>query len=272
MITTVIKFLTSNSIFIGLNGLIVGLFSSNLYGIELNPAILLATFLVTFSAYNLNKATDKVEDSINRPRTVSKRGIFYVIPSIIAIIFSLGIIALVGFWPLMILIVSVIMSLAYSVKLSLSTIWLKEVVGVKSLVVAFSWAFTGSFLPACLQSVAFEEIILTFFYIFIVIFVNTILCDILDMNGDMISGLKTIPILLGLNRTKKFIYAVNSLLIIWLLFCIMERIFVKNQLALCFGIFYGYGIIWMFSRKNSNRLLVELVVDGEWIPLITLMN
>jgi 4-hydroxybenzoate polyprenyltransferase len=272
MITKVLKFLTLTSIFIGINGLIVILFSSHLYNVQLKIEILVITFLITFSAYSLNKATDKSEDSINRPEIVSIKRVFYVGPSIIAIILSLVIGAFMGFWALIILITSVILTIVYSIQLPFLTIRLKEVTGLKSFTVAFSWAFVGALLPATMQSVSVEKIILAFFYIFIQIIVNTILFDILDMKGDRVSGLITIPILLGLKKTKKLLISINSLLIILIAICMIEGVFKKNLLTLSFGIFYGYLLIWMFSSPNSNRLLAELLIDGEWIPIITLMN
>jgi 4-hydroxybenzoate polyprenyltransferase len=285
MIIEGLKFLTSTSIITGLNGLMVIFFSSNLYGVQLNPQIFLTTFLLIFSAYNLNKVTDTIEDSVNRPEIVSRRKSFYVVPSIIALILSLALGSLLGVWALTVLLICLIVSLAYSIKLPLLSIKLKKITGMKSFVVAFSWAFACAFLPASIQLVPIEKIILIFFYLFIQILVNTILFDILDIRGDRISGLKTIPILLGLDKTKKLLILINSLLILLFSICLMDGIFTRNLLTLGFGIFYGYFIIWMFSNQNCGkflaqllidrnykRLLAELLVDGEWIPLVVLLK
>lgn len=272
MIARVLKVLTSTSIFIALNGLMVAVFGSLLYGVGMKPEILLAAFLVTFSVYNLNKATDKAEDSVNRPETASREMLFYVGSSIIATVFSLGIGALIGAGALTALIVPVIVALAYSVRLLQSTTRLKEILGVKSVMVAFSWAFTGALLPASTQLVEFEKLALTFTYIFIQLLVNTILFDILDMEGDTVSGVKTIPIVLGLNVTRKLLTTLNSLLAPWLIYCLVRGLFLKYMPALVFGMLYGYIIIWAFSRRNCNRLLLEVAVDGEWMPLVALTS
>src|SRR5665647_2007636 len=86
-----LKLLTSTSIFLALNGSLVVVFGDFLYGIQNNPEVLLVAFLAVFSVYNLNKATDKKEDSVNKPETASRSAIYYVAPSVATMIFSLGI-------------------------------------------------------------------------------------------------------------------------------------------------------------------------------------
>lgn len=272
MLIEALIFLTSTPIFVALNALMVTVFSSIIYGVEIEPNILLIAFLATFSVYSLNKVTDKSEDSINWDKTFSKGMPYYPYLSVVALLFSFGIGALIGLWTVITILTPIILGLAYSVKLPKSTTRLKEIVGVKSIVVAFSWAFTSSLLPASMQPVEFEKLILVFTYVFVHLLTNTILFDILDIDGDKASGLKTIPIVLGLNRTRKLLVTVNSLLVPWLLYCLMRGLFLQHMIALVFGVFYGYAVIRAFTRRNCNRLLVDLMVDGEWMPFISLMK
>jgi 4-hydroxybenzoate polyprenyltransferase len=68
--------------------------------------------------------------------------------------------------------------------------------------VALSWGITGAFLPATANSIPFYMEALVFFYIFSQILVNTIIFDTLDVNEDRASGIKTVPLALGLKKTK----------------------------------------------------------------------
>ena len=271
-LSSLLELLTSTSIFIALNASIVAAFSSLLYGVEVKPTILLIAFLATFSVYNMNRATDRAEDSINRPRVASRSLLFFLVPSMVASALCLLLSASVGAQALTVIVTSFIASIFYSVKLSPSTPRLKEIVGLKSVLVAFSWGFTGALLPASFQAVDVAKIVMAFTYIFIQILVNTILCDVRDMDGDRSSGVKTLPIALGLSRTRKLLFIVNTLMFPWLLYCLTQGLFLKYVPALFFGVGYGYLIIWAFSRKERNRLLVELAVDGEWMPLVALMK
>jgi 4-hydroxybenzoate polyprenyltransferase len=138
--------------------------------------------------------------------------------------------------------------------------------------VALSWGFTGALLPASAQQVDPVKIVLTFAYIFIQLLVNTVLCDVCDVEGDVSSGVRTLPVALGLSRTRSLLLVVNSLMLPWLAYCAARGMFLDYLPALSFGLLYGYLIIWVFSRGKRGRLLVELAVDGEWIPLVALMR
>ena len=177
-----------------------------------------------------------------------------------------------GVKALLVMAPSFLASFVYSVKLSESIPRLKEVVGVKSVLVAFGWGLTGALLPTISQPADALKVVLAFSYIFIQLLVNTILCDIPDMDGDMAAGVKTVPIVLGLDSTRKLLLAINSLMLPWLLYCFTQGLFLEYMPALSFGMLYGYLIIWAFSRKHSRRLLVEIAVDGEWIPLVAIMK
>ena len=76
-IVTAIKFITSTSLLLALNGVMVVVFGFFLDSIRMVPPLLLAAFLVTFAVYGLNKVTDKAEDSINRPQTLPRTSNYY---------------------------------------------------------------------------------------------------------------------------------------------------------------------------------------------------
>jgi 4-hydroxybenzoate polyprenyltransferase len=268
----VLRLVTSTSVFLAVNAQMVAAFSSLLYGVEVKPVILLIAFLATFSVYNMNKATDRAEDSVNRPETASRGTRFFLVPSIAAAALCLSLSASVGATTLLVIAATFAASIAYSVKLLPPIPRLKEVVGVKSVLVALSWGFTGALLPASAQQVDPVKIVLTFAYIFIQLLVNTVLCDVCDVEGDVSSGVRTLPVALGLSRTRSLLLVVNSLMLPWLAYCAARGMFLDYLPALSFGLLYGYLIIWVFSRGKRGRLLVELAVDGEWIPLVALMR
>jgi 4-hydroxybenzoate polyprenyltransferase len=272
MLMKALRFLTSASLFLALDGAIIVVFGYFLYGIEIAPEMLLPAFLTPLAVYSLNKATDKAEDSVNRPETASRAVVYYVGPSIAAMVISLGLGASIGPLVFITLLVPTIMALVYSVRLSRSIPRLKEIVGVKSVVVAFTWAFTGCLLPASMHAVEDEKIGLVFIYIFIQVLVGTILFDVLDIKGDLASGVETIPIRLGRNRTRKLLATINSFLGLWLIYCLIRGLFLMYMPALIFGALYGYVLIWSFSNANCQRPLVGLMVDGEWLPIVTLMK
>lgn len=267
----IFNFLTSSCLFLALNSALVVFLGFTLYQTEVSLAALLAAFLATFSVYALNKVTDKAEDAINRPEFCSKNSKYYLIPSLAALILSLGIGFLAGPLADFVLVAPLIVGLFYSVRFSKKVPRLKEIVGVKSILVAFSWAFTGSLLPALMRPVNHELLLLVFVYIFFSLLVHTVLFDVLDVKGDQTIGVRTIPSVLGLRRTTIFLILMNTCLVAWLVYSALRGLFFNCMPALVFGVSYEYLMIMHFMH-HFNRLRAELLVDGEWIPVILIVK
>lgn len=272
VLVKIAKFVTSSSLLLAIDGPLILLFGYFLYGFQVEFVLLVAASLAVFAVYSLNKVTDEVEDSINRPETVSKSKKYYVVPSIVAIVVSLVLGMTVNLLAVAILIAPLIIGFLYSVKISDSLPRLKELTGVKSLMVALSWSLYGTFLPLVLQLASFDKILLVFMYVFVQVFINTILFDFLDIKGDLASGTKTLPIKLGRNKTRWLLVGSNSILCLWLVFCGLNGLFMTFMPALIFGVAYTFVLIWHFSREGVQRLHAELIVDGQWIPIVAFMR
>jgi 4-hydroxybenzoate polyprenyltransferase len=247
-------------------------FSATLYGIAVSPLILLATFLSTIAVYSLNKITDTAEDSINKPEQTVTRRAYYLSLSIISFSGSIIIGIIQGCATFLLLLTPLFIGIVYSVKFSKSFPRLKEILGVKSVLVAFSWAFTGALLPTFTTVIAAEKIILVFIYILIHTFVGTVLFDTLDIYGDNISNVKTIPIQLGKYGTRQLLLIVNSMLLLWISFCIASGLFISYLPAMMFGTLYSYALIMYFTKTEGKRLHAELFIDGEWLPFIAVLR
>ena len=108
--------------------------------------------------------------------------------------------------------------------------------------------------------------LIVFVYIFIRVFVGTTLCDVLDKKGDLATGVETIPIRLGRNKTKKLLLAskqprhafANLLRSNW----------DAHSFHACTAIwsFIWIFAIWFFFKTNCKRFTAGLMLDGEWIP------
>ncbi len=260
--------MVSNSLLLALNGVMVVVFGFFLDSAAISPSLLFAAFLVTFSVYGLNKFTDKAEDSVNRPETLPRAPGYYLVFSLVSMVFGF----LIGLWEgilaFYVLCTPVLIGVIYSVRISKSIPRLKEIVGVKSIVVAVSWALTGSLLPEPFCTAKLQVIVIVFVYIFIRVFVGATLCDVLDKKGDLASGVETIPIRLGLNKTKMFLVLLNSLGMLLPIFCVATGMLVRFVPALLFGVLYGYLAIWFFFKHNCKRFTAGLMLDGEWIPIV----
>jgi 4-hydroxybenzoate polyprenyltransferase len=266
-----LRFLVSTSLLLALNGVMVVVFGFFLDSATIVPSLLFAAFLVTFAVYGLNKFTDKTEDSINQPETLPRAPGYYLVFSIVSMIVGFLIGLSESILAFFVLCAPVMLGVIYSVRISKSIPRLKEIVGIKSLVVAISWALTGCLLPDSFYTVKIQVIVIVFVYIFIRVFVGTVLFDVLDTKGDLASGVETIPIRLGRNKTKKLLILLNSLGMLLPIYCVATGMLIRFVPALLFGVLYGYLAIWFFFRNNCKRFTAGLMLDGEWIPIVIII-
>jgi 4-hydroxybenzoate polyprenyltransferase len=266
----IFRLMNSTSLLISLNGLFVAAFGFFVYGITMSPDLLFAAFLVTFAVYGLNRFTDRVEDTINRPEISPRVKSLQLVLSAGAMIAGLLIGVLEGFIVLAILISPVVIGIIYSVKISKAFHRLKEITGVKSVAVGLSWAITGCLLPQSNSPVGVDLSVLVFVFIFVKVLVGTILCDVLDMRGDAVSGIETIPLRLGLRKTKRFLIILNSLGLFFLFYFAGRGVFLHLMPTVVFGVLFGYFAIWWFLRDKCRRVTASLMLDLEWIPILTI--
>lgn len=266
------SFLISTSLFLAISGSLKVFFSGLLFSVfALNIVIL--TFLITFSIYGLNKLTDIKEDTINLPeRSNTIKKIKPILKFSIAFSFILSMLLglLTNILTLPILLFPLLLGIIYSAKLSKNFPRLKDISGVKNITIALSWAVGSTFLPVIyLLEKKTILIILVFYFFFLKSYINSILFDVRDVEGDKRSGVRTIPAFLGINKTKNLLIILNSTLIPWLIFSYFQGFFHKYFFVLVFTIVYGYWYILYFCNRDIKiGKSLDLLVDGEWIPIM----
>ncbi len=244
--------------------------TSLLCGIPPNPLLLQSAFMVTFAVYTLNLVTDKSEDKANRgePEKINKQ---LLLISTIAISSAIFFSAFLGIKAVLVIATPFLAGILYSVKILPKIPRLKEVLAAKSVIVALSWGTTGALLPFIQENIQPDKVFIVFLYVFIQIFIGTILSDVLDIKGDLENGINTIPIKLGLFKTRTLLLIMNSLLIPMILYVLTKHVFAQHYLILGFGIIYGYFMIFYFCNQKRSRIMFETIIDGMFIPQLLLV-
>lgn len=251
------------------SGLLKTYFSYLIFETSPNYKLLLATFLVIFAVYSINKLTDSEEDAINAPdrvKFIAKRKKTLLYLSAFSYIFAIILGFFESFWIMLVLLFPLCAGIGYSISLSPKIPKLKDIFAVKSLIVALSWSIGATFLPVIgSNGISNTLTILMFYFFFTKSFINTILFDVRDIKGDRLSGVKTIPVGIGKNMTKKLLLTINSTLIILILVMILSGLINSFFFILIFCLFYGYWYIFYFCNSNRiNGRLLDILVDGEW--------
>jgi len=267
-----VSFLTITTLFLALNAALLAYFSFLFYEVSANLSLILAAFFVTFTVYGLNKLTDIEEDSINLPEMdgfIEKNKYYIIYTVITSYIAALSLSFLQNPWAILIILFPFCMGVLYSVKIL--NFRLKDIIGIKNIVVALSWAVMEAFLPLAVLAKAPTQIMLIFCFVFIKLFIHSILFDVRDIEGDRMSGVRTIPVVFGREKTKNLLLILNSTLIPWLAISYLSGFFHQYLFVLIFAIAYGYGYILHFCKGGLKiGKSLDLLVDGEWIPVVIL--
>lgn len=110
---------------------------------------------------------------------------------------------------------------------------------------------------------------LVFYFFFIKSFINTVLFDLMDVEGDKLTGAMTIPVVMGASRTIKLLLILNTSLIAIIYLAVTYHLFSVLVIPMIFCIIYGYAYILYFSG-TKNRFQMDIMVDGEWILVVSL--
>ncbi len=233
-------------------------------------ALLAASYGVTFSLYTVNKLTDQEEDAVNMPeRYEFVKGKKWLL-TVASLVFYGVAVVLGGLERLLavpVLLVPVVFGGLYSVRLTAHAPRLKDIVVVKNVLATLGWVLVAALLPM-LYSDGWVLFSLVAGFLFIKLFINAMVFDIRDVEGDTRQGIHTVPAILGTARTERLLISLNSVLFLLLYLLLRWSGTVRYAPVLLFSIFYGYGYILYFCRRrDAPTEQYDLLVDGEWIWL-----
>ncbi len=223
-----------------------------------------------YSVYGINKITDAEADQLNAPERsdlISSHEKLFKYTIVSAYVLAVIIGLLYGWKVLLIFLFPLLAGMIYSIKITPRIPRLKDIFAVKSLIVALSWTVGNTFLPIVGYDINTMVILLIFYLFFIKSFINTVLFDLMDVEGDRETGTRTIPVVMGKLHTIKLLLVLNSTLLIMVHISMVYGLFQILIIPLIFCIIYGYSYILYFSR-NKNRLQMDILVDGEWILIV----
>jgi len=267
-------FLMYSSIYLSVAGGAMIYISCTIQHIRCSFTLCAIMFLVTFSVYNINRKTDEEEDSINHSEryTFTKKyeKILYI-SAVLAYLISLSFAAFHGIKAVLITSIPLICGVLYSfvwIPEELRYRRLKEIPGVKNLVVAIAWALTPTLLPV--QFTSSCENLASFVvgvYFFSLVFINSVICDMRDIEGDAFSGVETIPVVIGAQKTQLFLAGLNLFIGSMVLLLSIAHLSPMITCLLAAGMIYAHFYIFSFDKAGKTDVLCDLVVDGQFIVL-----
>ena len=137
---------------------------------------------------------------------------------------------------------------------------LKQVVVLNSAVVALAWAVTLTFLPLAFADAPVTPATLVVFgYFFLRSFVDTEIPNVRDVDADRQTGVATLPVLLGVRRTRHVLYGVDAGTLVLVGYAAVAGIVPLGlSTALVVGLLYSVGITTFVGRFEDEELLAKL--------------
>lgn len=270
---TIIDLFIFSSLFMGMQGVGMVYISSLVQGITLSLPVIAIALLVPFSVYNMNRKTDEEEDSVNHPDRFRFTKRFmkpleyaaftaYALAVLIALPF--------GMVAVLLTLVPLLAGVLYSVPiLPRCTGYrrFKEIPVMKNLVVCSSWGAIPVLLP-CVASGSPVTLAtaLCFVFFFSYVFIASAMPDMRDTEGDALSGVRTIPVLIGIEKTRTVLGVMNGATALAVFAVGIIAAFPAMTMGLLLGtLAYTQGCIGSFGRAGKNDFICDILLDGGFV-------
>ena len=246
-----------------------------LLSIPPDPRLIAIPFLVTFAIYNFNRHTDKSEDTINHPKRVEfikKYGKGLAIVSVFTYLIAVILSFYGGRGAQLIVMLPLITLLLYSLRWyprnSHTARRLKEMFIIKNTVVSVAWAGSVTFLPVLYFDLPITiPAFLLFIFFFFRFFINTTVFDLRDILGDKKGEIRSIPVVLGYEKTRNVLQALNLLVGVVFLEITMLGLLPQLSLLLVFSTVYTFVYLTALKLRRDVHFICDVIVDGEYLAL-----
>ena len=229
--------------------------------------------LVVYTVYTLDRTVGSEEDTINREELKDSRKEIGLAACMLTFLIGSYILAKEGM--LIFAFIPFITCYLYSkgVKIGKFTFRLKGGFGVKNLVVGFTW---GSFIAGLAgrncENIFPIVLVLTFFAV--KLFVNSTIFDFKDIKGDTFAGIKTLPVSIGEQNTRKLLIGMYMLSHVILVIALIHRLIAFEPLIILYSFICGLICIQKHTKPGeelpSRRLERIFLVYGESASILGL--
>lgn len=240
-----------------------------------DPAPSVAVLLVFFSIYTLDRVAAEPEtDALNHPererfarrharKLLGLAGAAYAVALVLAVRGGRG--------RLLVLVLPLVAVVLYSFPFvprplarRLGFARLKEILVVKNGVMAGTFATTLTLAPLPQHGVrALRTLAALWGFLFVRFFINSVVFDLRDVHGDRLHGIRTLPVVLGCDRTRWLLHALNLALGAFALAVPGLGLGPPAFAALAVGTPLATWYLRRISGAAPMHFLCDVVVDGE---------
>ena len=230
--------------------------------------------LIIYTVYTLDRALGAEEDTVNRKELSGSNKKVGLGISLLAFMIGTYILAKEGILALAF--IPFITGYLYSkgMKFGRFALKLKGGLGVKNIVVGLTWGIfiAGLAGTGCGNMV---PVVLVFIFFGVKLFINSAIYDFKDIKGDTLAGIKTLPISLGVRKTRNLLTAMHLISHLALGIALIHGVLAFEPLIVLYSFICGLICIQKFTTSEDENLFSKklertFLVDGESTSILGL--
>ena len=271
----VMSFFSKTNMMIFLGALSLSYAIKRFWNMPIDGRMCLLVSLYLYGLHLINRFLDKGSGTYNEPDTARFYNRYrkaFVLISSLCILFSLILAYNIEKMAFLILICLTMIGLAYSLFIIPSFLpilgryrSIKDIPGSKTLSIPIAWTTMIGILPFLeYGKITLSPILLTCSIVFSLIFIRTSLFDIFHIQGDLIVGTETIPVIIGEKNSLKIIEYLSALMILPLFYVYISGV-VRSPEILFFILCFPYALLLVNIYRKGwiyPGLRLETMVDG----------
>lgn len=273
-----VRLLLKSNLLVALGAACLSLAASRLQSAPLSGLYFAITFLHIYAMHILNHLLDTEAAEYNDPdrsRLYQRHRPLFLGSGIAAAAGSLFLTLFLGGLPFLLLTAMTILGLLYSIRI-VPTVWqhfsglkkIKDIPASKSLAVALGWGGVTTLIPALAERQWGDPTTaLIFFLLCSLVYIRSGLFDILDIQGDLIVGKETLPILIGETRTLKLLKGLGLGVMAGLVFFPLTGFIAPFGFWMLVSSAYLLVFLVLFEKKRmlTGGIYFEALVESNFI-------
>jgi (E)-4-hydroxy-3-methyl-but-2-enyl pyrophosphate reductase len=273
-----IRFFLKSNLMVALGAGFLSLVAGRLQPRSMHWLYFAITFFHIYAMHALNHLLDLGAAEYNDPdrsQFYQKYRRVFAITGTGAALFSLALAFPLGLAPFLLLTAMSGLGLLYSYQI-VPAVWqrfmhmkkIKDIPASKSLSVALGWGGVTTLIPAMGEHQTLSPTLAaTFLIICAFVYIRSGLFDILDIQGDMIVGKETLPILIGEEKTTRFLKALSLGTMGLLLVGTILHLFPFWSLWLLVSLAYQFFLLIIYEKKwiLPGSVYFEAMIESSFI-------
>lgn len=274
LLTRLLDWMVKTNIYLAIGAASLCTAAAAIKGSACDLLFMIISALFVFSMHTVNQLREIATARYNYPDRADiydKHRRAFIVAGILASCLSVFLAYFTGWWQFVFLALISFMGMIYNVKVVPQRLagWLRyskirDLPMSKTILTALGWGAVISFLPILGSpwTLSFADLAV-FVFVSGLIFLRTGLFDLLDIQGDMVVGKETLPVIVGESAARRILTILGLALATFMIIASFTGILEYVSIALAFCPLYLLPFIIGSERHLFSRAMhYELAVDG----------